>query len=93
MTGSGKLGKSYGKYDRIKTIRVSEEQELNWDPELIRSVLEGNNKSNDSIKINALKGYLKGLYDIMNGKMNPITKLGPNEMELLINIEEVINYE
>lgn len=63
MTGTGKLGKSYGKYgsnpDRIKSIRITEEQESNWNPDLIRSVLEGNHKSDDSIRINKLKSVLK----------------------------------
>ena len=97
MTGSGKLGKSYGKYgsnpDRIKSIRLTEDQDSNWDPDLVRSVLEGSNKSNDSIRINKLKGFLKGLYDIMNDNMNAIIPLTPEEMELLLNIEEVIPNE
>ena len=97
MTGSGKVGKSYGKYgsnpDRIKSIRLTEEQEMGWDPDLIRSVLEGSHKSNDSIRINILKRYLKGLYDIMENKFSHFElekAYSPEEMELLLNIEDII---
>lgn len=82
-----------GEITKIKTIRLTQDEEANWDSKAIHNFLQGLDKSNDSIRINTLKGYLKGLYDIMNNKMNPSTSLEPNEMELLLNIEEVIDYE
>lgn len=85
--------KNNGEITKIKTIRLSREEEANWDSKAIHEFLQGNTKSNDSIKINTLKRYLKGLYDIMNKKMNPNANLEPEELKLLLNIEEVINYE
>ena len=77
----------------FKSIRITEEENQNWKPETIHEFLSGENKSNDSIKISTLKHYLKGLYEIMNNNMNPNKQLEPSEMELLLNIEEVIDYE
>ena len=85
--------KNNGEITKIKTIRLTQEEEANWDSKTIHEFLSGNTQSNDSIKINTLKHYLKGLYDIMNNNMNPNKQLEPNEMELLLNIEEVIDYE
>lgn len=94
MTGTGKIGKSYGKYgsnpNRIKSIRITEEQESNWNPDSIRTFLEGNTKSNDSIRINPLKDYLRGLYDIMENKFELKTDFTPGELETLLKIEEII---
>jgi len=77
----------------MKTIRVSPEENDNWEINRIHNFLAGTINSNDSIRINSLKRYLKGLYDIMNVKMNPLTNLSPNEMDLLLTIEEVIGNE
>ena len=85
--------KNNGEITKIKTIRLTQEEEANWDSKAIHEFLSGENKSNDSIKISTLKHYLKGLYDIMNNNMNPNKQLNPSEMELLLNIEEVIDYE
>ena len=85
--------KNNGEITKIKTIRLSMEELSNWDSKAIHEFLQGNTQSNDSIKISKLKHYLKGLYDIMNTKMDPNANLKPENMELLLNIEEVISYE
>ena len=85
--------KNNGEITKIKTIRLTQEEEANWDSKAIHEFLQGLTQSNDSIKINTIKPYLKGLYDIMNNNMNPNKQLNPIEMELLLNIEEVIDYE
>lgn len=85
--------KNNGEITKIKTIRLTQEEEANWDSKAIHEFLQGLTQSNDSIKISTLKHYLKGLYDIMNNNMNPNKQLNPIEMELLLNIEEVIDYE
>lgn len=96
MTGSGKVGKSYGTdYGlettyRVKSIRLTEDQDSNWDPELIRSVLEGSHTSNDSIRINALKNYLKELYDLMGNKMEFTGTPTDQDIELITKIKEVM---
>lgn len=77
----------------LKNIRITQEEVSNWDSKAIHEFLLGNTQSNDSIKISKLKHYLKGLYDIMNTKMDPKANLEPENMELLLNIEEVISYE
>lgn len=85
--------KNNGEITKIKTIRLSQEEEANWDSKEIHEFLSGDKQPNDSIRINTLKDYLKGLYDIMEKKMNPKNALEPNEMELLLIIEEVIDHE
>lgn len=102
---SGKLGKTYPgtKYgnnpSNIKTIRVTKEQEMNWNPDLIRSVLEGSHKSNDSIRINVLKKDIKRLYQIMNLFLLPkiderkIAEIPNSVLEELESLEEVYNFE
>ena len=81
----------------MKTIRLTKDEINTWKSiklsKRIHKILAGEDQSNDSIKINKLKNYLKGLYDIMNTKMDPKTNLEPENMELLLNIEEVISYE
>lgn len=44
MTGSGKLGKKYGKYsdpEIIKSIRLTSEEAKLWNPDYIREYLSG----------------------------------------------------
>ena len=85
--------KNNGEITKIKTIRLTQEEEVNWDSKAIHDFLQGLDKSNDSIKINTLKHYLKGLYDIMVNKMDPNSSLDTIEKELLKNISEVVDYE
>ena len=85
--------KNNGEITKIKTIRLTQEEEANWDSKAVHEFLQGNTMSNDSIKISKLKTMLSGLYGIMNNNMNPKKQLEPEDMELLLNIEEVISYE
>ena len=50
--------KNNGEITKIKTIRISQEEEANWDSKAIHEFLQGNTKSNDSIKISKLKKVL-----------------------------------
>ena len=48
----------------FKSIRITEEENQNWKPETIHEFLSGENKSNDSIRINKLKQVLR-VYDLL----------------------------
>ena len=56
--------KNNGEITKIKTIRISQEEEANWDSKAIHEFLSGENKSNDSIRINKLKQVLR-VYDLL----------------------------
>ena len=47
--------KNNGEITKIKTIRISQEEEANWDSKAVHEFLQGNTKSNDSIRISKLK--------------------------------------
>ncbi|GAI71105.1 unnamed protein product [marine sediment metagenome] len=86
-----------GTTTRMFAIRLTEEEIETWKSmklsKTIHGILAGEDKSNDSIKISALKNYLKGLYDIMVNKMNAKIILDQNEKDLLIKIYEVVGNE
>ena len=56
--------KNNGEITKIKTIRLTQEEEANWDSKAIHEFLSGENKSNDSIRINKLKQVLR-VYDLL----------------------------
>ena len=77
----------------LKNIRITKEENDNWDSKAIHEFLQGLDKSNDSIRISVLKRYLKGLYDIMENKFSHFElekAYSPEEMELLLKIEEIV---
>ena len=89
-----------GTKTKLKTIRLTQEEIDTWREmklsKTIHEILSGENQSNDSIKISKLKTMLSGLYAIMNdeNKMKAIEgSLTPQDMELLLNIEEVVYRE
>ena len=56
--------KNNGEITKIKTIRLTQEEEANWDSKAIHEFLSGEIQSNDSIKINKLKQVLR-VYDLL----------------------------
>ena len=56
--------KNNGEITKIKTIRLTQEEEVNWDSKAIHEFLSGEIQSNDSIKINKLKQVLR-VYDLL----------------------------
>ena len=67
----------------LKAIKISEEQNRNWNPKLIRNALDSNMPDT--------KDLLQKLYDIMRIKMKVRFDLNDQEMESLMKIEEVLN--
>ena len=71
----------YAKDKKIrKMIRISEEENENWDIVKVHEFLSSPGENN----------HLQKLYEIMVNKMTPKTKLNPEEMTILLEIEEMI---
>ena len=62
-------------YPAMKAIRVSEEMAANWDPDLVRLVLDGE---------------LEFLYDLMGEKMEFVSKPTELEIQRIGQIKEVL---
>ena len=63
----------------------NESQNKNWNPKLIRNLLDSNNSD--------VKDLLQKLYDIMIIKMKPIVELTEEERNSIIKIKEVLNID
>ena len=73
----------YAKDKKIrKMIRISEEENDNWDIVKVHEFLQN--------KLPGDNNHLQKLYEIMTTKMIPKTKLSPEEMTILLEIEEMI---
>ena len=68
-----------------KSIMINESQNKNWNPKLIRNLLDSNNSD--------VKDLLQKLYDIMIIKMKPIVELTEEERNSIIKIKEVLNID
>ena len=73
----------YAKDKKIrKMIRISPEENDNWDIVKVHEFLQN--------KLPGDNNLLQKLYEIMINKMTPKTKLSPEEMTILLEIEEMI---
>ena len=73
----------YAKDKKIrKMIRISPEENDNWDIVKVNEFLQN--------KLPGDNNLLQKLYEIMTTKMIPKTKLSPEEMTILLEIEEMI---
>ena len=73
----------YAKDKKIrKMIRISEEENDNWDIIKVHEFLQNSSPGDNNL--------LQKLYEIMINKMTPKTKLSPEEMTILLEIEEMI---
>jgi len=71
----------YAKDKKIrKMIRISEEENNNWDIIKVHEFLSSPGDNN----------LLQKLYEIMINKMTPKTKLTPEELTTILEIEEMI---
>ena len=82
--------KNNGEITKIKTIRLSQEEEANWDSKEIHNFLQGLTQTNDSIRINTLKNKLQWLYNFMSEKCEINGEIGPEDIEQLKKIKEVM---
>ena len=74
----------YAKDNKIrKMIRISEEENNNWDIIKVHEFLSSPGDNN----------LLQKLYEIMINKMTPKTKLTPEELTTILEIEEMIDNE
>ena len=76
----------YAKDKKIrKMIRISPEENDNWDIVKVHEFLQN--------KLPGDNNLLQKLYEIMINKMTPKTKLTPEELTTILEIEEMIDNE
>ena len=76
----------YAKDKKIrKMIRISPKENENWDIIKIHEFLQN--------KLPGENNLLQKLYEIMVNKMTPKTKLTPEELTTILEIEEMIDNE
>ena len=71
-------------YPVTKHLRITDQQNANWDYKKVRAFLEGGSR------IPTEKNYLKELYDIMENKFELKKDFTPGELETLLKIEEIL---
>lgn len=77
-------------YTELKAIKITPTQAEHWNPKQIREFLDGKLSNLDSPNNYNVLNLLKELYDIMNSKMKPISKLSDTEMKSIEQVEELI---
>ena len=87
--------KNNGEITKIKTIRISQEEEANWDSKAIHEFLQGNIQSNDSIKNSKLTVDLRILKKMIPAFVEFGIKITfeENEIDRIKQLWSEINHE